>query len=153
MKRRFPEVAVMLVGFALWGTTLHGNNDDSNEVQKTAPSPFVVSIVPAWSWSSGRGISMATNTLDTFYVLLTNVSTQAQAVFGTSNSWGYYAVSFELRTGDGRIGGNHQEASGVHDEHPKYIRDSTRRTNGLSRQARQRMGSGFSSSRSGRETD
>jgi len=46
---------------------------------------------------------MAANTIDTFYVLLTNVSKDAQAVFKTSNSWGYYAVWFELRTGDGRI--------------------------------------------------
>ncbi|MGA9669983.1 MAG: hypothetical protein WBQ94_12295 [Terracidiphilus sp.] len=46
---------------------------------------------------------MATNTLDTFYVILTNVSKQTQAVFGPSHSWGYYAVSFELRTGDGHI--------------------------------------------------
>lgn len=46
---------------------------------------------------------MAGNTLDTFYVLLTNVSKQDQEVFETWNSWGYYAVSFELRTDDGRI--------------------------------------------------
>jgi len=46
---------------------------------------------------------MATNTLDTFYVILTNVSKRAQAVFNPSNSWGYYAVSFRLRTGDGHI--------------------------------------------------
>jgi hypothetical protein len=46
---------------------------------------------------------MAANTIDTFYVLLTNVSPQAQAVFRTSNSWGYYAMSFELRTNDGRV--------------------------------------------------
>lgn len=90
----------MLVAFVLWGIALNGSNGDSNEVQRT---PFVVSVVPAWSASSERGISMATNTLDTFYVLLTNVSTQAQSVFRTSNSWGYYAVSFELRTSDGRI--------------------------------------------------
>ena len=45
---------------------------------------------------------MGANTIDTFYVLLTNVSSQAQAVFRTSNSWGYYVVSFELRTSDGR---------------------------------------------------
>ena len=46
---------------------------------------------------------MAANTLDTFYVLLTNVSKQDQEVFETWNSWGYYAVSFELRTDDERI--------------------------------------------------
>ena len=65
--------------------------------------PFTVSIVPAWSRSTGRGISMATNTLDTFYVLLTNVSQRSQAVFKPSNSWGFYALSFELREDDGHI--------------------------------------------------
>ncbi len=45
---------------------------------------------------------MAKNTVDTFYVVLTNVSGEAQAAFRTSNSWGYYAVSFELQTIDGR---------------------------------------------------
>src|SRR5208337_1186671 len=92
------------------GTTLNGNTADSNKVQKADPSPFVVTVVPSWSkppgpWckSSCRGISMATNTLDTFYVILTNVSKQTQAVFEPSHSWGYYVISFELRTGDGHI--------------------------------------------------
>lgn len=102
MRRNFLETAAILVAFVFWGIALHGNNGDSKETQKP-PSPLLVSIVPAWSASSGRGISMAADTLDTFYVLLTNVSTQAQPVFRTSNSWGYYAVSFELRTTDGRI--------------------------------------------------
>lgn len=44
---------------------------------------------------------MATNTVDTFYVILTNVSGEAQAIFRTSNSWGYYALSFELQTAGG----------------------------------------------------
>lgn len=46
---------------------------------------------------------MATNTLDSFYVILTNVSKETQPVFETSNSWGYYALSFELQMADGRI--------------------------------------------------
>jgi hypothetical protein len=90
----------VVVAFALWGIALHGSE---KEVQKTDSSPFVVSLVPTWSGVSGRGISMAANTLDTFYVLLTNVSPQVQAAFRTSNSWGYSAISFELRTGNGRI--------------------------------------------------
>ena len=67
--------------------------------QKTGPSPFSISVVPAWSHEpDGRGISMATNTLDRFYVILTNASGEAQAAFLPFNSWGYYAVSFELQT-------------------------------------------------------
>jgi hypothetical protein len=46
---------------------------------------------------------MATNTLDTFYVILTNVSKESQPVFETSHSWGYFELSFELRMADGRI--------------------------------------------------
>jgi hypothetical protein len=97
------KVAVILAGFAIWSTALLANTDESKAVHKADPSPFAVSIVPSWSGSSGRGISMATNTLDTFYVILTNVSKRGQAVFNPSNSWGYYAVSFRLRTSDGHI--------------------------------------------------
>jgi hypothetical protein len=46
---------------------------------------------------------MGKNTLRTFYVILTNVSKQTQAVFEPFHSWGYYAISFVVRTGDGRI--------------------------------------------------
>jgi hypothetical protein len=46
---------------------------------------------------------MATNTLDDFYVILTNVSKEPQSAFRTSNSWGYYALSFEMQMPDGRI--------------------------------------------------
>jgi hypothetical protein len=35
-------------------------------------------------------------------LILTNVSNEAQGAFETSNSSGYYAVSFELQTADGR---------------------------------------------------
>jgi hypothetical protein len=101
MRHSLLEITGVLLAFVLWGTALHGNN--GIDVQKAEPSPFAVSVVPAWSGSSGRGISMAANTIDTFYVLLTNVSAQAQTVFKTSNSWGYYAVSFGLRAGDGRV--------------------------------------------------
>jgi hypothetical protein len=46
---------------------------------------------------------MATNTLDNFYVILTNVSKEDQLAFEDSHSWGFYAVSFELQMPDGRI--------------------------------------------------
>jgi hypothetical protein len=94
---------VVVLACVLSGAALHGNNGSKIDPQKTEKLPFAVSVVPARSASSGRGISMAANTLDTFYVLLTNVSAQGQTVFETSNSWGYYAVLFELRTGDGRV--------------------------------------------------
>ncbi len=37
-----------------------------------------------------------------FYVVLTNVSTEPQAVWEYWNSWGYQTVSFELTTVDGK---------------------------------------------------
>jgi hypothetical protein len=37
--------------------------------QKPESPPFSISVVPAWSYPSARGISMASNTLDTFYVI------------------------------------------------------------------------------------
>ena len=103
MKNKLLEITVVLLACVLSSTALHGNNGSKIDPQKSEKPPFAVSVVPARSASSGRGISMAANTLDTFYVLLTNVSAQAQTVFETSNSWGYYAVSFELRTVDGRV--------------------------------------------------
>ena len=46
---------------------------------------------------------MATNTIDSFYLILTNISNEAHAAFEPWNSWGYYAVSFEVQTADGHI--------------------------------------------------
>jgi len=37
-----------------------------------------------------------------FYVVLTNVSREPQAVWESWNSWGYQAISFELATKDGK---------------------------------------------------
>ena len=36
------------------------------------------------------------------YVVLTNVSKESQSAFEPWHSWGYYAVSFEVQTEDGR---------------------------------------------------
>ena len=88
---------------AVCAIALSCNRSVPKEVPKTDAPPFAVSIVPARSDATARGISMAADTLDTFYVVLTNVSPQPQAAFETWNSWGYYAVSFELRTPDGRV--------------------------------------------------
>ena len=44
---------------------------------------------------------MARNTNDTFYVILTNTSNQAQPTFEEWNSWGYQAVSFQVQLPDG----------------------------------------------------
>ena len=110
MKRDCLNTAFLLATLAISSNNVGYTMGDSQQETKPNSSPFSVTIVPSWSQGSGpacksscRGISMAANTLDTFYVLLTNVSTRPQAVFKPSNSWGYYAISFELRTSDQRI--------------------------------------------------
>ena len=45
---------------------------------------------------------MAQQKPDTFYVVVTNVSQQSQALWEWWNSWGYFAISFEVATDDGR---------------------------------------------------
>jgi hypothetical protein len=68
------------------------------------PSPFSISLVPTRRQEEpfGRGISMAKKSPGYFYVVLTNTSSQSQAVFEDWNSWGYQAVSFEAQAADGR---------------------------------------------------
>jgi hypothetical protein len=60
-------------------------------------TPFSVSIVPGRS-----GITIAKNKPDEFFVVLTNISGEPQAVWERWNSWGYQTISFELTTTDGR---------------------------------------------------
>jgi hypothetical protein len=76
----------------------------TNSTQKEEPSPFSLFLVPAHSQEEpyGRGISMATENDDYFYVILTNISKETQFAFEGWNSWGYNAISFEIETEDGR---------------------------------------------------
>ena len=75
-----------------------GTNPKLAEAQdKPQAIPFLLAVVP------GRaGITMAQNSPDEFYVVLTNVSKEAQAVWENWNSWGYRNISFEFTTSDGR---------------------------------------------------
>lgn len=61
-----------------------------------AEPPFKISIVPERRDADFSFISHAKDTKRSFYVVLTNVSKQHQAVFEVGNSWGYQAISFEL---------------------------------------------------------
>ena len=65
--------------------------------EDNSQSPFSLSIVPGRS-----GITMAQNKPDEFYVVLTNVSHEPQAVWENWNSWGYQAISFEVTMADGK---------------------------------------------------
>jgi hypothetical protein len=64
-------------------------------------SPFVLSVVPTASSRTGGTISMALDRPWPFYVVLTNISNEPKAVWEDGNSWGYYAISFEVSTDDG----------------------------------------------------
>lgn len=64
--------------------------------------PFPLSIVPEYSSEFGASISMDRQTPKEFYVVLTNISQQPQAVYETWNGWGYHTISFELATSEGR---------------------------------------------------
>jgi hypothetical protein len=119
MIRVNPRGLALFAVLALFGVYLQGSVGDPNNQQDTISPPFAVSVVPSWSELPGprcltpcRGVSMAGNTLDTFFVILTNVSREKQAVFEPSHSWGYYAVSFQVQTGDGRIIGIKKKQTG-----------------------------------------
>jgi hypothetical protein len=66
--------------------------------------PFSLSVVPETSRGEpfGSSIEMAHDKARNFYVVLTNVSSQPQAVWEYWNSWGYQTVSFELTTANGK---------------------------------------------------
>jgi hypothetical protein len=65
------------------------------------PAPFKLSIVPSRSTDSARTIALADHQPDVFYVVLTNTSSTAQAVWLPWYSWGYWTISFELTMPDG----------------------------------------------------
>jgi len=68
----------------------------------SAEAPFSLAIVPELSSSEGESIAMANYKPRDFYVVLTNISQEPQAVWGYWNSWGYKTISFEVTTADGK---------------------------------------------------
>ena len=84
------------------------NNKNETESSQAKPSvqkvPFSLSIVPETSRGEGFGssIEMAHDKPREFYVVLTNSSSEPQAVWEDWNSWGYQTVSFELTNVDGK---------------------------------------------------
>jgi len=65
--------------------------------------PFSLSVVPTFNHGEGDGsIEMARQMAREFYVVLTNVSGESQAIWESWNSWGYRAISFEITTADGK---------------------------------------------------
>ncbi|MDQ6653470.1 MAG: hypothetical protein M3Y84_12085, partial [Acidobacteriota bacterium] len=67
-----------------------------------AKAPFTLAIVPNTSSPEARGITVSEKKPDEFYVVLTNVSIEAQPVWMYWNSWGYQTLSFEFSMADGQ---------------------------------------------------
>jgi hypothetical protein len=68
----------------------------------TAQPPFSLAVVPSRSFGDRGMIAMSHNKPQDFYVVLTNVSGEPQAVWELWNSWGYQTISFELTTANGQ---------------------------------------------------
>ena len=67
-------------------------------------APFSLAVVPVSSRGEqfGGSIEMAHTKPRAYYVVLTNVSKEPQAVWEYWNSWGSRAISFELTAADGK---------------------------------------------------
>ena len=90
--------AVTLVGSAT-------PRDGGRHPRRAINSQKTTAVSPAFSLAivNGReGITMAEKNPDDFYLVLTNISEQSQKVWEDRNSWGYYAISFEMTTADGK---------------------------------------------------
>jgi hypothetical protein len=64
-------------------------------------APFTLAIVPSASTSDEQRITSGAKQAGTFYVVLTNTSDRPQPVWETSNSWGFWTISFDFRLPDG----------------------------------------------------
>jgi len=65
-------------------------------------APFTLSIVPTSSGAKGGSICSAKKQPPSFYVVLTNISGHPQPTWETWCSWGYFTISFEFTTSDGK---------------------------------------------------
>jgi hypothetical protein len=104
MSKTATVILCVVLAFSVGCTRSHKQAVRSNDSESSVAvqhTPFSLAVVPTSS-SAVSGITMAENKPDEFYVVLTNVSEQPQAVFEQWNSWGYFAVSFEFTTDEGR---------------------------------------------------
>ena len=107
MQTVFAFIIVMssVVGFASGcDNRTHSEPSAAQNKPPVPATPLLLTI------AAGRaGITMAHRTSHDselpnrdFYVLLSNVSKEPQIVWEDWNSWGYYSISFELTTNDGK---------------------------------------------------
>jgi hypothetical protein len=102
MKKGLLTLCAVLVLITACNT--HKEIASSKGEPSVQKSPFSLSIVPETSHGEqfGSSIEMAHDKPRAFYVVLTNVSSEPQAVWEYWNSWGYQTISFELTTVDGK---------------------------------------------------
>jgi hypothetical protein len=94
-----------VVGFASGCDNRTQSEPSAAQNKPSVPAtPFLLAIA-----ADRAGITMAHSTSHDselpnrdFYVLLSNVSKQPRIVWEDWNSWGYYSISFELTTNDGK---------------------------------------------------
>lgn len=67
-----------------------------------ASEPFSVDLVPTHSSATAATITMAHDTRNDFYIVLTNVSDRPQSVWEYWNSWGYRSISLQFITQEGQ---------------------------------------------------
>ena len=98
----FVVVVTLMSSIRGWKSAYPGSvSSAANE--ETESSPFQLAVVPTTSYDEpiGRHIAMAKSSPGAFYVILTNTSKKPQAAFEGWNSWGYQAISFEIRSAGG----------------------------------------------------
>ena len=72
---------------------------DTSRPQETL-APFTLAIVPSKSSADARSIAIAEKDPHEFYLVLTNISGEAQPVWETWNSWVYQTLSLEFTMSD-----------------------------------------------------
>src|SRR6185295_5125408 len=72
-----------------------------NAVPQAVSPALEIKVVPERYRTVGSTISMGKENRDSFFVIITNVSDTPQYLWEDWNSWGYYCLSFEIKTQDG----------------------------------------------------
>ena len=98
--RQIPATILLLCLTGCRPVPVPSNANSNGTVTPARTTPFMLSIVPTKSSSDSRFITIAPEKPDEFYVVLTNISSEPQAVWETWNSWGARTISFEFTFGN-----------------------------------------------------
>jgi|SRR6185312_5457592 len=98
--RLIPAITLLLCLTGCRSVPAPSNANSNLTVSPAQKAPFTLFIVPTRSTSDSGVITIASQKPDEFYVVLTNVSNEAQPVWETWNSWGSRTISFEFTFGN-----------------------------------------------------